>query len=124
AKHVVTDTQTSKNKIIEYLGCPAEKISVVYLAANPMLYPASTNESASVRRKFGITAPYVLYVGDINYNKNVPELIKAFRYLPADLHLVFVGKNFKPQEIVEWEAIERQIAAVGMNDRVVFVTDI
>lgn len=124
AAQVVTDSETSKQRIVQYLGCPPEKISVVYLAANPMLYPASSNEVSAIKRRYNLHAPYVLYVGDINYNKNVPELIKSFRYLPNDVSLVLVGKNFREQPIPEWEAIERQLAAVGMMDRVACIPTI
>lgn len=122
--HIVTDSQTSKDRIVELLGVQSNKISVVYLAANPMLFPASTKEIANSKRKFNLKSPYVLYVGDINYNKNLPELIKSFRYLPNDLQLVMVGNNFYQQEIPEWEAIERQLAAVGMLDKVKLITNI
>ncbi len=123
-KLIVTDSQTSKDNIVDLLGVPAEKIVVVHLAANPLLFPTSSNESNSVKRKHGLRSPYILFVGDINYNKNLPELIKAFRYLPSELQLVLLGKNFKEQDIPEWQAIERQIAAVGMVDRVRFLTNI
>ncbi len=124
AKAIVTDSQRSKQQIVELLGCPQDKVIVVHLAANPLLFPTSTNESKSVQRKHHLSSPYVLFVGDINYNKNLPELIKAFRYLPSELQLVLLGKNFKEQDIPEWHAIERQIAAVGMVDRVRFLTDV
>ncbi len=123
-KLIVTDSQTSKDNIVDLLGVPAEKIVVVHLAANPLLFPTSSNESNSIKRKYHIKSPYILFVGDINYNKNLPELIKAFRYLPSELQLVLLGKNFKEQDIPEWQAIERQIAAVGMVDRVRFLTNI
>lgn len=121
---VITDSETSKRDIMKYLGVPAEKITVVYLAANPFLKPPSVQELQAFRRKNKLPKDYILYVGDINYNKNLPQLIKALKFLPPSLKLVCVGKNFKPQEIPEWQAIEAQMALSNVAKRVIFLPDI
>ncbi|MCA9369309.1 glycosyltransferase family 4 protein, partial [Candidatus Woesebacteria bacterium] len=77
-----------------------------------------------VRKKYGIPKQYLLYVGDINYNKNIPQLIKTLKYLPENIHLVCVGKNFFPQEITEWQWVEQQLALSDVADRVHFLTNI
>lgn len=121
---IVTDSATSKRNIHEYLHVPLEKIAVVPLAANPNLYQPDHSQSEKIRKLNGLPHKYVLYVGDINYNKNVPALIKAIRGITEDIHLVLLGKHFVPSSIPEWLAIERQIAASEVNDRVHFLTDI
>jgi len=77
-----------------------------------------------VIKKYQLPNQYVLYVGDINYNKNLPTLITALRELPKEISLVLVGKNTKPQDIPEWRAIEEAIDANDLKDRVLRVTDI
>lgn len=121
---VLTDSQASKKDIVFHLGVPKEKVHVVYLAANPFLEPISESAADRARKKLNLPKTYVLYVGDINYNKNVPQLIKALKYLPRHVHLVCVGKNFVEQEIPEWKAIEAQIALSNVMERVHFVPDI
>ncbi|MCC6711159.1 MAG: glycosyltransferase family 4 protein [Candidatus Pacebacteria bacterium] len=121
---IITDSFASKKDIIFYLGVPAEKIHVVYLAANPFLEPVTEHHADEVRKELNLPKTYVLYVGDINYNKNVPQLIKALKYLPRHVHLVCVGKNFVEQEIPEWQAITAQLALSDVTERVHFVPNI
>lgn len=121
---VITDSNASKNDIVQHLGVPEEKVHVVYLAANPFLTPITGQALRSARRRLKLPARYILYVGDINYNKNLPQLIKALKFLPDDVKLVCVGKNFVPQEIPEWQAIEAQVALSNVEERVVFRSDI
>jgi glycosyltransferase involved in cell wall biosynthesis len=63
-------------------------------------------------------------VGEINYNKNIPQLIKAMKYLPREIKLVLVGRNFKPQDIQEWKWIETQLALSDVESRVSFIPDL
>jgi len=63
-------------------------------------------------------------VGDINYNKNIPQLIKMLKFIANDIHLVCVGRNFKAQDIPEWRWIEAQIALSDVADRVHFVSEL
>ena len=121
---IITDSHASKKDIVFNLKVSPEKVHVVYLAANPFLKPVNESQSEKVRKQMNLPKTYVLYVGDINYNKNVPQLIKALKYLPRHVHLVCVGKNFIEQDIPEWQAIEAQIALSDVTERVHFVPDI
>ncbi len=118
---IITDSAASKADIIKYLSIPADKISVVFLAPNPNLAPVAANTITNVKHKNHLPAKYILYVGDINYNKNLPQLIKSLKYLPDDIKLVLVGRNFFPQPIKEWEEIELQLAISNVTDRVIFL---
>lgn len=121
---IITDSEASKQDISDKLGVEANKIHVIYLAANPNLVKANDETVAHVRHAYKLPRKYILYVGDINYNKNLPQLVKALKYLPEDLHLVLVGRNFVPQEIPEWQWIDTQIALSNVANRVHFVTDL
>jgi glycosyltransferase involved in cell wall biosynthesis len=121
---IVTDSQASKKDLSRCLGLKPEKIEVVYLAANPALAPATTTQLKQVRQQYQLPAEYLLYVGDINMNKNLPALIKALKFLPPQLHLVMVGKNFVPAQIPEWQIIKEQIDLSGVAGRVQFLTQI
>ncbi len=118
---IITDSMYSKQKIHKLLGVHQDKIHVVYLSANKELTPQTPAKIRNAREKFNLPEQYILYVGDINYNKNIPQLIKAVKYLPSDLHLVCVGKNFVEQEIPEWQWIESQIEMSQVADRVHFL---
>ncbi len=91
AKAVITDSQNSKKDIIKYLGFPKEKSYVIPLAAGEEFKPL-----AKTRRKYSLPERFVLYVGDINWNKNIPGLVRACE--KAKIPLVIVGKQAVSQD--------------------------
>lgn len=121
---IITDSQTSKMDIIDHLGIDPEKVHVVPLAANPYLKAQEEKIINRVRREYRLPSSYILYVGDINYNKNIPQLIKSLKYLPHNVKLVCVGKSFYPHEIPEWQWIETQMAMSEVENRVKFITNV
>ena len=121
---VITDSEASQKDILKYLRLRAAKVHVVYLAANPDLKPVTEIEFQNVSRHYHLPEKYILYVGDINYNKNLAQLIKALKYLPEEIHLVCVGKNFMPQEIPEWKVVETQLALSDVTQRVQFISEV
>ncbi len=123
---IITDSYNSKSDIVKYLKIPPEKIHVVYLAS-PVGIDASFLDQKflmHIRKKYKLPKKYFLYVGDINFNKNVPQLIKMMRFLDKDIHLICVGKNFTPQDIPEYKMIENQIEMSQVSDRVKFITSV
>lgn len=86
---VITISETSKKDIVRFLGISPEKIFVTYLA------PQSVQENGKANKKQDLPEKFVLYVGDVNYNKNLLNLAKACKL--AKLKLVIVGK----QSVVE-----------------------
>lgn len=120
---VITDSEISKRDIVEHLHYPAEKIAVVPLAASKALKRPQQAVIDVVRKKYGLPKNYVLYVGDINYNKNVPFLISSMKHFPK-LHLALVGKNMKLTSIPEGRVIAETIAMTHMEDRVSLLTDV
>lgn len=123
-KIIITDSEFSKQQLQEYLKIPEEKIAVVPLAGNPAIQKQPEVVLRKISRRLQLPKKYLLYVGDINYNKNIPQLMKTLKFLPEEISLVCVGKNFTPQSIPEWEAIERQIALSNVAKRVHFLTSI
>jgi len=121
---IITDSESSKKDIIRFLKVPEAKVRVVYLAANPNIIVASEEAKQHAHYKYHLPNKYILYVGDINYNKNLPQLIKAMKFLPDDIWLVCVGKNFYAHDIPEWKAIETQVALSDVTKRTMFLNEI
>jgi len=90
--HVLTISQYSKNKIVKFLGISPDKITVTVLAADPIFKKISTTTKLeALRKKYSLPQKFVLYVGDVNWNKNISRLIKATE--KVDIPLVIVGKQ-------------------------------
>ena len=83
---VITDSHASVKSIHKYLGVPHAKLKLVYLAADQIF-----KKVANPKNKFNLPKKFVLYVGDVNYNKNIPNLVTACKL--ANFPLVIVGKQ-------------------------------
>lgn len=88
---VITDSEVSKMDIDKYLDFPKEKIFVVHLAPGGEFKRLSLAKSNEIRTKHRLPEKFVLYVGDINWNKNIPGLVKACENIKTPL--VIVGKQ-------------------------------
>lgn len=118
--HIITDSKTSKSDIVEILHYPKKKISVIPLAPSVEYAKVPATLSRAVQKTYELPARYILYVGDINWNKNVTGLVRAFGNLTdPSLHLVLVGAAFtaKPH-IKELENILSSIEESGVKERV------
>lgn len=92
ANAVITDSNSSKNDVIKFTGIPSVKIHVVFLAASENFKPL--NKTLLLRRirvKYGLPEKFVLYVGDVTPNKNLPRLLDAVTDLK--IPIVMVGKS-------------------------------
>lgn len=128
ASAIVTDSDHSKHDIHDKLGIPLEKIHVVYLAVDASYQQLPKDQAEKLIEKFHLPKRYVLFVGDVNYNKNIQGLIKAFaKTADTSLQLVLVGKAFTNIDIPETKQITALIAALGLQNRVTilgFVEDV
>ncbi|MFZ5366037.1 MAG: glycosyltransferase family 4 protein [Patescibacteria group bacterium] len=123
ASAVITDSQNSKRDIVEYLGFPEEKIYVVSLAPSGVFKPEkSTSLLHRIKVKYKLPEEFILYVGDVNWNKNIPGLLRAFYKLKTPsqkLKLVFVGKAFLDESLPEVCEILQLIKVLKLEDRVI-----
>jgi len=89
---IITDSESSKKDIIKYLSYPEDKIHVVYLAAGEEFFPkkVTAQRAQELRDKYNLPEKFVLYVGDVTWNKNIPRLIKAC--IDKEIPLVMAGK--------------------------------
>jgi len=83
---VITISETSKKDIVRFLNIPSEKIQVIYLAPQ-----TQSKNSKNLLSKQRLPEKFVLYVGDINFNKNILNLIKACKIINTPL--VIIGKQ-------------------------------
>ncbi|MCL4382898.1 MAG: glycosyltransferase family 4 protein [Patescibacteria group bacterium] len=91
AEAIITDSENSKQDIVRLTGFPKEKVHVVYLApAAEFRQIKDTLLLDRIREKYKLPKEFVLYVGDVTWNKNLPRLLEAVKTL--DFPLVLVGK--------------------------------
>lgn len=94
----LTDSNNSKKEIAEIADIVLDKIYVVYPPFSTKYRPIKDNILLNkLKRRYKLPEQFILYVGDCNWNKNLPILIKAVKRLK--LSLVLVGKVFTQSNI-------------------------
>jgi glycosyltransferase involved in cell wall biosynthesis len=94
---IITDSNCSKEDIAKFAGVKKDKIDVVYLAAGKEFTSIKNKElSIKTKDKYKLPEKFVLYVGDVTWNKNLPRLIKAVGKI--NVPLVMVGKSLLEAE--------------------------
>lgn len=92
ARHIIVPSEFTRQDLIGQLGTPADKISVIYEAANPSFRPLPWAETlAQVRAEHGLPERFVLVVGTIEPRKNLGTLFHAFHHLRLKYDLPDVG---------------------------------
>ncbi len=108
AKHIITDSKSSKKQIIKLLNIPNSKISVVYLAANKRCKLIKDKKTLKATiNKYNLPNKFLLYVGDLNWNKNIMMLAKTAVKLKYPLYIVGKQASKEPQNLmhpwnIEW----------------------
>lgn len=92
ADAIITVSETSKKDIIRLMNIDQQKINVIFWAADEIFRNGVKNSDLSeIRKLYKLPEKYILYVGDVNYNKNLSTLIEACDLV--GIPLVIVGKQ-------------------------------
>lgn len=121
AARVVTPSEFSRERILSAYQVDPARVSMVPNAVSSMFRPVSRSHAASaVLRRFGISEPFVLTVGDLQPRKNHPGLIRAFEHVVTAhpklrQQLVIVGKDtwFSPR-------VHAKARSSSVSDRIRF----
>lgn len=89
--HIVADSVSTKNDLMEIYNVAASRIDVVYPGISSFYSPQSKSEIERVKTKYSLPDKYILSLGTQEPRKNIPRLVEAVRGL--DLPLVIVGKH-------------------------------
>jgi glycosyltransferase involved in cell wall biosynthesis len=94
ANHVIADSITTKEDLVRQYRLNPEKIQVIYPAYDPALQPVTNEEKlAAVRQKYGITPPYLLYIGTLQPRKNLIRLVEAYAAMHDLSHQLVLAGN-------------------------------
>ncbi len=129
---VITDSEASRKDISRYTAIPREQISVVYLAPSAVFRPIK-NEAVlrDIQKRLHLPERFILYVGDINWNKNIPGVLQSFaeyKNMEQDdthkpkipVRLVLAGKAFNNEQLAEVQHIHKCIRKFGIEEDVLF----
>jgi glycosyltransferase involved in cell wall biosynthesis len=106
ADHILADSYATKSDLTTLLDVPADKVTVVHLAADPIFRPLTEAEAEQVAAQYALEPGYLLCVGTLEPRKNLPGLFQSYRLLldtgVTTAGLVLVGsKGWLYDEIFE-----------------------
>ena len=111
--HIIAVSERTKTAARDILGLDSKRISVVPLGVNHSQF----NPHRKGQGVYSGRAPYFLYVGSADANKNLPRLIDAFRLIPdqwPDIELLLAGK----WQTESMNAMQREIEEKNLTNRV------
>src|ERR1700740_907705 len=119
AEHIITVSNYSKAQIMETLGTPGSKISVIHNGVGAQ-FRQNVNAKEVAARALGTDRPFLMYVGNLKPHKNVITLLRAF----AQLHqrktfphsLLIVGDDPRWKRSIVEECIR-----LGIRDSTIFL---
>jgi glycosyltransferase involved in cell wall biosynthesis len=100
ARRVLTVSHFSAVEVVQHLGIPAGKVSVIPPGISPaMREPPDEAESRAFRDWLGHAGPYLLHLGAVHARRHVDVTVRAFaRIAPRrrDLALLITGPTIAP----------------------------
>jgi glycosyltransferase involved in cell wall biosynthesis len=118
ADHIITVSEYTANDIVNLVGYPRERISVIYSGINQQSYFPVPKDEARGRliEKYKLEAPFVVFVSRVEHPaKNHVRLIQAFEQMkiahPSDLKLVLAGADWNGAAAVKACAAASRVAA-------------
>jgi len=93
AKAVITPTVAVKHELCAHLKVKPAKVTAIHEAPRESFCPVSREAAARVRKRLGIEADFVLFVGTLEPRKNLVTLLKAYAQIVRET-------PFRPQLVV------------------------
>lgn len=99
AQMIITDSQCSKNDLLNLYRLPESRVKVIYLGYDKTLFNddgADPGRQEVLLERLGLDRPYILHHGVIQPRKNLKRLIAAYRLMLSrnpnlELDLVLAG---------------------------------
>ncbi len=86
AERIITVSQATRRDLIRMVGIPPERIEIVPNAIDPRFLVRDSEEDCRLTlERYQVDYPFLLYVGNIQPQKNLPRLVEAFAIVAADL---------------------------------------
>lgn len=115
---VICDSKTSKEDIVSKLSFPRQKIKVIYLAPGKNFRKIKLSpKQLKIISQYKLPKDFILYVGDVNWNKNVENLIRAVKIAKANL--VMVGKALTDSNLPQTLMIDKTITELSLGNQII-----
>lgn len=89
ARHLITVSRYSKQKIETRFGIPPERVSAIYTGLADTFRPLPEAEKIAARAKFNLHKPFLLGLVSTSPRKNARGLVEAYAALDASLRAAY-----------------------------------
>jgi len=132
ARHILADSQATKDDLVNIYRADPQRVSVVYLGRDESLAPITNPELIrQTKAKYNITADdYLLYLGTLHPRKNLVRLVEAFQgvlpQLAQQKSSTAQADRPAPQLVIAgqkgwlYNEIFGRVQALGLENKVVF----
>jgi len=97
AKRITTASNFLKKEIVDRYKLAEEKLNVIYQGIDKRYIPVSFEEKEKTKQKYTEGKEYFLYAGDVNPDKNLINLLKAFSFFKkrqkSNMQLIVMSNN-------------------------------
>lgn len=118
---IITVSESTRKDLLALFPEAAQKTRVIYHGRDPK-FRRTENPETRIQALYGLSKPFVLYVGEIQPRKNVHGIIDAFAILPKHLRsrydLVIAGRARNPEAIV---SLQLRAGSLGIATSVRFL---
>ena len=125
ADMVIAISQHVKKDITDVLHIPPDRIRVIYQATSEEYQPITDQDKIkAAREKYGLGERYIFYIGGLDQRKNVPQLVRAFAHLQAQIGdpnlQLFISGNPDKQKGPLFPDPRPVAADLGMNGQIIY----
>ena len=85
ASGLIAVSQSTKKDAVRILGLDPEKVEVIYPGVAESYFRATAEGIRRVKDNYGLSRPYILFVGTIEPRKNLDALLDAYVEMPSSL---------------------------------------
>ncbi|MBI3342156.1 glycosyltransferase family 4 protein [Candidatus Curtissbacteria bacterium] len=115
---IISDSNASKNDIADKLNYPEAKITSIHLAASKSFKKITNSKQLQkIIKKYSLPTGFALYVGDVNWNKNVEGLLRAIAITKSPI--VMVGKALKEDALNQTKELNGLIKKLDIQEMVI-----
>ncbi len=121
ARVVIADSEHTRRDVITHLGVPEARVARIYLGVEPRFTNAPDPEAEQrVRSKYGLAEPFLLYMGGLDWRKNVSMLLLSYARSRTTYPLAIAGEARSTNHWA-FPDLRSQVLRYGIEDRVRFL---
>ncbi len=90
---IIVDSNASKKDVVKIIGFNEDRVKSVYLGSDPIYKKIRLSDGVrdEVKKRYSIGDNFMIYVGDVTWNKNLPRIVSAVK--KVGIEFLLIGKS-------------------------------